>query len=248
MGPDDDAGGARLHVEQGRPAVLRRQRAGEQHDPRGLVARVELDRLRLAVVGEQRRGLPRPTERAEHRPQRPGVLRGEHLGGREQDGLPPGVDDLQHRPQRHHRLARPDVALQQPVQRTGPAERLREIGADLAAARRSARTAGARRTPPRVRPPRAGTTAPTGRRPRASPPAARAAAPSASSQVSRRIAGFVSSRVAGRWMSRSARPSPTRPWRRRISSGTGSSGSSNTSRVWRTAASRSQVWTFFVAG
>ena len=71
---------------------------------------------------------------------------------------------------------------------------------------------------------------------------------SASSQVSRRIAGFVSSSVAGRWMSRSARPSPTRPWRVRISSGTGSSGSSNTSRVWRTAASRSQVWTFRVAG
>ena len=37
--------------------------------------------------------------------------------GREHRGLAAAVDDLQHRPQRHHRLARADIALHQPVHR-----------------------------------------------------------------------------------------------------------------------------------
>ncbi len=81
---------------------LRAQRAGEQRDLRGLLGRAQLAGL---------------AERAEQRAQRAGVLRGEHLGGREHRGLPAGVDDLQHRPQRDDRLAGADVALHEPVHR-----------------------------------------------------------------------------------------------------------------------------------
>ena len=45
------------------------------------------------------------------------VLLGEHLGGREQRRLAARVDDREHRAQRDHRLARADLALQQPVHR-----------------------------------------------------------------------------------------------------------------------------------
>ena len=54
------------------------------------------------------------------------VLGGEHLGGSEQRGLAAGVDDLEHREQGDDGLARPDLALQQPVHGVGA----REIGAD----------------------------------------------------------------------------------------------------------------------
>ena len=52
---------------------------------------------------------------------------GQHLGGREQRRLPAGVDDLQHRPQGHDRLARADLALQQPVHRCVAARARRQI-------------------------------------------------------------------------------------------------------------------------
>ncbi|GMA88783.1 hypothetical protein GCM10025868_40330 [Angustibacter aerolatus] len=66
---------------------------------------------------------------AEHRGDRAVVLHGEHLGGGQQRGLPAGVDDREHRAQRHERLARPDLALQEPVHRSA----LRQVGGHLLA-------------------------------------------------------------------------------------------------------------------
>ena len=66
---------------------------------------------------------------------RPVVLRGKDLGGRQQRGLAAGVDDRQHRPQRDDRLARADLALQQPVHRVVQ----RQLAGDLLARPRLAR-------------------------------------------------------------------------------------------------------------
>ena len=102
VGSDDDPRGTAGCVEQRGLASGRRKRAGEQRDPSADVA------------ATQAAGLPEGTEQ---RLDRPGMLRGEHLGGCKQRGLPARVDDLQHRPQRDDRLAGADLALQQPMHR-----------------------------------------------------------------------------------------------------------------------------------
>ena len=61
--------------------------------------------------------LTRPPERAEHRLDRPGVLRGEHFGRGQQGCLPSCVHDLKHRAQGHDGLARADLPLQQSLHR-----------------------------------------------------------------------------------------------------------------------------------
>jgi hypothetical protein len=116
---DDDARLAGLRVEQRLPLRLRAHRAGEQGDAGGVRVPAQLPGLR---------------QRPEQGAQRPGVLRGEHLGGREHRGLPAGVDRLQHRPQRDQRLARADVALHQAVHRVAPRQVGRHLLADLALA------------------------------------------------------------------------------------------------------------------
>ena len=65
------------------------------------------------------------------------VLGGQHLGGRQQRGLAAGVDDGQHGPQRHQRLARADLALQQPLHRLRPGQLGHQLVADLDLALRS---------------------------------------------------------------------------------------------------------------
>jgi hypothetical protein len=89
------------------PAGRRRLRAGEDADARGVLRGVE-----PAAVGE----------RAEEVGQRPVVLLGEHLRGREQGGLPPGVDHLQHRPGGHDGLAGAHLAVQEPLHGMGVGE------------------------------------------------------------------------------------------------------------------------------
>ena len=118
-------------VEQRLAPRRRAHRAGEQRDPGGHVGAAE-----HAALGQRARAA---RDRAV-------VLRGEHLGRREQRRLPAGVDHLQHRAQRDHGLAGADLALQQPVHRVVAGQVGRDLGADLALARRSARTAAARRT------------------------------------------------------------------------------------------------------
>ena len=56
------------------------------------------------------------------------MLLGERLGRRHQRPLTPGLDSAQQRVERDDRLARADVALEQPLHRAGPAE----VGVDLA--------------------------------------------------------------------------------------------------------------------
>jgi len=56
------------------------------------------------------------------------MLRGEDFGRRHQGALPAGVDGARGGQRRDHRLARPDIALQQPVHGLGA----RQVGADLA--------------------------------------------------------------------------------------------------------------------
>ncbi len=73
---------------------------------------------------------------AEHRRDRAVVLGRQHLGGGEQGRLAARVDGGQHRPQRDDRLARADLALQQPVHRAVGRELGRQHLADLALARR----------------------------------------------------------------------------------------------------------------
>ena len=104
MGADHDPGRAGRRVEQRLAAGRRALRAGQQRDPGRL--------LRTAQP-------PRLAERAEQIGDRPVVLLGEHLGRGEQRGLPARVDDLQHRAHSDHRLARTDLALQQPVHGMG---------------------------------------------------------------------------------------------------------------------------------
>ena len=63
--------------------------------------------------------LPALGQRAEHVGDRPVVLLGQDLGRGQQGGLAARVDHLEHGPDRDHRLARADLALQQPVHRVG---------------------------------------------------------------------------------------------------------------------------------
>ena len=121
VGADDDARLPGRRLEQGPAAGRGAQRAGEQRDPGGDGRAVELARA---------------GERAEHLAQRAGVLLGEHLGGREQRRLAAAVDDGEHRAQRHERLARADLALQQPVHRRAAGELARPAPPRRRAARR----------------------------------------------------------------------------------------------------------------
>ncbi len=100
VGPDDDAGGTGHRVQEGLPALRGGQGTGEQGEPGGVLRGAQLALGRQ--VSEQFR-------------QRPGVLGGEHLGRGQQRRLPTSVHRLEHRPQGHHRLARPHLALDQPV-------------------------------------------------------------------------------------------------------------------------------------
>lgn len=116
---DDDAGRPRGRVEQGLAARLGPLRAGQQGDARGVLGAAELPGL---------------GERPEHRDDRAVVLLGQHLGRREQGRLPARVDHLEHRAQAHDRLARADVALEQPVHRVGAGQVGRDLVADGALA------------------------------------------------------------------------------------------------------------------
>lgn len=102
VGADDDAGLAGRRVEQGATTG------------RGVLA-----------TGEQRHGgaelgaaeHPALCEVSEHRRDRAVVLRRQDLGGGQQGGLTARVDGGEHGPQRDDRLARADLALQEPVHR-----------------------------------------------------------------------------------------------------------------------------------
>ena len=102
--------------------------AAERGPPRGRAERPgderDLGAVRVAV---QLAGAAERPEQLAHAAQ---VLRGEHLGRREQRGLPAGVDDLEHRAQRAERLARADLALQQPVHRMRRRQVVRDLLAD----------------------------------------------------------------------------------------------------------------------
>ena len=124
----------------------------------GLDQRVRADdQLQLAAaeladhVGAPRGGRRAGQQRGRHglarhqRLDRREVLLGQHLGRRHQRRLVAVLDGAQHRCQRDDRLARADLAHQQPLHRAG----LREVGEDArrspASGRRSARTGGSRR-------------------------------------------------------------------------------------------------------
>ena len=63
---------------------------------------------------------PRALEVAQQRAHGGEVLLGQHLGRHHERALVPALHRGQQRGQRDHRLARPDVALQEPVHREGP--------------------------------------------------------------------------------------------------------------------------------
>ena len=113
VGADHDPGVAGEHVGQRGSPGGRPDRPGEQGHAGGVLGRAE-----LAGLGQ----------RAEHAGDRPVVLLGEHLGRGEQGRLAARVHHLEHGPDRDHRLARADLALQQPVHRVGagqlPGDRL----------------------------------------------------------------------------------------------------------------------------
>ena len=69
------------------------------------------------LTGEQRRHELGREVGSEHPGDRSQVLPREHLGGRDQRGLPAALRRLQHGPQRDERLARADLALDEPVHR-----------------------------------------------------------------------------------------------------------------------------------
>ena len=105
--PDHDAGLPARRLGEGLSPRGSVERAGQQRHPGAALSATE-----QATLGEV----------AEHRRDRALVLLGEHLGRREQRRLATGVDHLEHRAQRDHRLARADLALQQPVHRVALAE------------------------------------------------------------------------------------------------------------------------------
>ena len=104
MGADDDARIACGDLVANLPFLSRAHRTGEQGHPGGAVGTAEL-------TGHG--------QRTEDVADRPGVLGGEHLGGRQQRALVAGVDHLQHRQHRDDGLAGTHLALQQPVHRSG---------------------------------------------------------------------------------------------------------------------------------
>ena len=104
MGADDDARLSRGDLVAHLLFLGRAHRPGEQGHPGGPVGSAEL-------TGHG--------QRAEDVADRPGVLGGQHLGGRQQRALVAGVDHLQHRQHRDDGLAGTHLALQQPVHRPG---------------------------------------------------------------------------------------------------------------------------------
>jgi hypothetical protein len=78
------------------------------------------------VNASDRAQLAAPGQRAEHRGDRSVVLLGQDFGRGQQRGLPARVDHLEHGPDRDHRLARADLALQQPVHRVGAGQVVRD--------------------------------------------------------------------------------------------------------------------------
>ena len=116
MRAHDDAGVATDDVEQGAASLGGGLAAGEQGDPGAVLGAPE-----HAALGEV----------AEHRGDGAVVLRGEHLGGRQQRRLPPGIHRGEHGAQGDHGLARPDLALQQPVHRHVAGHLGRDGGADV---------------------------------------------------------------------------------------------------------------------
>ena len=121
VGADDDARPRRWPAGTAARALGLGHRAGEQ-----------LDGRRLRGAAEH----PAAGQVAEQLGDRPVVLLGQHLGGREQRGLAARVDDPQHRPQRDQGLAGADLALEQPVHRVRLGEVALDLLADLAPGRR----------------------------------------------------------------------------------------------------------------
>ena len=131
---------------------------------------------RRSAAGRRRGQQLAGDERPEQRRHRLEVLLGERLGGRHEGALVTLLDRPQHRVDGDHRLARADVALQQPAHRRVAFE----VGVDLGDAPppgdRSGRTAARPRSAPRMGPGRPRARRPAGSlRRRACAAAARAA-------------------------------------------------------------------------
>ncbi len=112
VGADRDPGVPAGHVEQRLPPGRHAHRPGEQRHPGAQVRAPE-----QSALGEV----------AHHLDDRPVVLLGQHLGGREQHRLPTRVGHGQHGPQRHEGLPGADLALEQPVHGVVG----RQVGGDL---------------------------------------------------------------------------------------------------------------------
>ena len=104
---DGDLGAAVADRVEGRAALLRARRAGEQHDLERVVEEGQRDDAVQRRLGLARQQL---ADRAE-------VLLRQHLGRRHQHSLVPGRDGGEHHRKRDDRLARADVALQQAAHR-----------------------------------------------------------------------------------------------------------------------------------
>ncbi len=107
VGADDDVDLARGDLGPQLFLLPCRHRAAEQRHSCGIVGPAQ-----LAAHGQ----------RAQNIGDRSHMLCGKHFRGRQQRALVARVDHLQHRQHRDDRLARPDLALQQPVQWAGRRE------------------------------------------------------------------------------------------------------------------------------
>lgn len=116
MRPDDDPRLGGDQVEQCLPPPGRPHGPGEQHHLGGVLGATE-----HAALGQ----LPH------HLGDRPVVLLGEHLGGREHRGLTARVDDGEHGAQGHHRLAASDLSLEEPVHRMLRGQVVEDLLGDL---------------------------------------------------------------------------------------------------------------------
>ena len=116
MGAHDDARPTGGCVQQGLTAGRGPHRTGEQRHPGGPVGPVDL-------AG--------PTQRAEHRADRPVMLLGQDLRRRQQDGLATRVHHTQHGPERDQGLARSHVALEQTVHGVFPVQPFGELPSHL---------------------------------------------------------------------------------------------------------------------